>query len=1038
MASTRGRCPRCRVDYADLWDHLVKKHKDVVWSSADLRGTSLLACPCGSVARSAHGLKSHQGKIKCVGLHQRQASPVEPRPALQRFARVPAVPPPAPARRVASASSLATVVVASSPSAASDVLEPVVRRPSTPARRASVSVAPEVVLLSPTSSSEVTPVRPRRSSAPPTPVDWRDISWSESERGSPSPEPDDPAPGPALEADPDDLVDRFLSLVKLPTAVKPLIGSQARLFADAAERLASAFVAKPSDQALFDFLCLPKAGLVPGLRADVDLKQRLAAFPAVDWPELPSNSERGVRPVATVSEAVARQVTSGRLSRAARLLSGSAKVAPLSPEVVDELRRKHPDGPVGPFATAAGPAPGMAPKADIIEPVFRSFKMDTAPGISGWTQPLLSVALRRPAVVAFVSVLAGLVAQGQAPGQQLLCASRLTPLVKSDGGIRPIAVGELLFRLVSKILLRHYFKPDMLLPNQLGVGSKGGVEPVVRAVQRALDDELPKSYSHLVSLDFSNAFNTVDRRDLAAGLRDFAPALYRAGRWIYGSSSKLAVTGADGAVEVLESSQGVRQGDPFGPLFFSIAIRRTLDELVRHLGPDRLLLGYLDDLYVLSPDDTAFADVQTFFDGRGSCLQLNVNKSKSYALDDIRSDGIEILGTAVGGAAFRSAFLDGKVEHQVGLLQQLGDLKAQHALLLLRFCIQQDLRHLQRTLKTGDIPGCWDKLDDALLASALLIRSSPRRLATDADLVTLPARLGGLGILSHAECAPLAYKAGSDAADLALAPVLLLDVDDERPPVTQRARCDKAFNARLERVVRRLPGLARDVVSESATVLGRRWLGVVPFRPILELSDAEVASGLHFRTLCPGLLDFCADCGEAAPFGHDEACAGRAPVTLGRHEQVKRLVHNTLSSCSRYRVVLEPLVPGTQLRTDLRITGPDGVKELDITVVSLASQDARALSARAHSDNSLPVVERSRNAVKDVLSAAAHAKTLKYARRVSAPFRPFVLSSGGAVEPGALKLLDGWREALEPSAYSHFARVLSLILVRARSRLCRL
>jgi hypothetical protein len=75
---------------------------------------------------------------------------------------------------------------------------------------------------------------------------------------------------------------------------------------------------------------------------------------------------------------------------------------------------------------------------------------------------------------------------------------------------------------------------------------------------------------------------------------------------------------------MLESSQGVRQGDPFGPLFFSVAIRRTLDDLMRYLGPDRLLLAYLDDIYVLSPDDQAFSEVQDFFDGRGSSLQLNV------------------------------------------------------------------------------------------------------------------------------------------------------------------------------------------------------------------------------------------------------------------------------------------------------------------------------------------------------------------------------------------------------------------------------
>lgn len=203
-------------------------------------------------------------------------------------------------------------------------------------------------------------------------------------------------------------------------------------------------------------------------------------------------------------------------------------------------------------------------------------------------------------------------------------------------------------------------------------------------------------------------------------------------------------------------------------------------------------------------------------------------------------------------------------------------------------------------------------------------------------------------------------------------------------------------------------------------------------------SDAEVASGLHFRTLCPGSVDFCSDCGGPAPFGHDEACSGRTPVALGRHEQVKRLINNTLSSNSKYRVILEPLVPGTQLRTDLRISGPSGIPEIDITVVSLASQDARSASVRSHSDHSLSFALRSRNAVDSALGLAVRNKALKYSGRVSVPFRPFVLTSGGAVDSGALKLLHSWRDTLGPSSYSHFARVLSLILVRARSRLVRL
>jgi hypothetical protein len=50
-------------------------------------------------------------------------------------------------------------------------------------------------------------------------------------------------------------------------------------------------------------------------------------------------------------------------------------------------------------------------------------------------------------------------------------------------------------------------------------------------VERALDGTLDPPYPHLTSLDLSNEFNTVDRRNIAEGLRQYALVLYRAGRW---------------------------------------------------------------------------------------------------------------------------------------------------------------------------------------------------------------------------------------------------------------------------------------------------------------------------------------------------------------------------------------------------------------------------------------------------------------------------------------------------------------------------
>jgi hypothetical protein len=151
-------------------------------------------------------------------------------------------------------------------------------------------------------------------------------------------------------------------------------------------------------------------------------------------------------------------------------------VATVTEAVVEALRAKHPAGPPSPFGTSPGPGNGDIPPEDTLLDTLKTFKPDTAPGISGWTHHLLAVTLRAPVVLKALHTLTGLIAAGTAPGQSMLCSSRLTALTKPDGGCRPIAVGELIYWLCTKTLLRPIFRPDFLLPFQSGVGTKGGVE----------------------------------------------------------------------------------------------------------------------------------------------------------------------------------------------------------------------------------------------------------------------------------------------------------------------------------------------------------------------------------------------------------------------------------------------------------------------------------------------------------------------------------------------------------------------------------
>jgi hypothetical protein len=58
-----------------------------------------------------------------------------------------------------------------------------------------------------------------------------------------------------------------------------------------------------------------------------------------------------------------------------------------------------------------------------------------------------------------------------------------------------MAVGDMIYRLVTKAIIRHSERRDFLLPYHFGVGKKGGVEPVVRAAERARDGTLDQPYT---------------------------------------------------------------------------------------------------------------------------------------------------------------------------------------------------------------------------------------------------------------------------------------------------------------------------------------------------------------------------------------------------------------------------------------------------------------------------------------------------------------------------------------------------------------
>ena len=157
--------------------------------------------------------------------------------------------------------------------------------------------------------------------------------------------------------------------------------------------------------------------------------------------------------------------------------------------------------------------------------------------------------------------------------------------------------------------------------------------------------------------------------------------------------------------------------------------------------------------------------------------------------------------------AARQDFLRAKLTSYKQKLIYLRSLPHQHALLVLRKCLKQNLQHPQRMLKKNDMSEAWDVLDARLWSK---VSRSRGRLVVDSRekedlakrLFQLPARLGGLGMVPHRACCPHAYLAATETADELFD--RLLDVSglqDRDIADFLRKRCKKMWEEGLEEVM---------------------------------------------------------------------------------------------------------------------------------------------------------------------------------------------------------------------------------------------
>ena len=152
---------------------------------------------------------------------------------------------------------------------------------------------------------------------------------------------------------------------------------------------------------------------------------------------------------------------------------------------------------------------------------------------------------------------------------KIIAGARLIALKKGERGVRPIAVGNCLRRLIAKLAIQS-MKLEIaayLAPHQYGVYVSGGAELMSHLVQMCLQQN-PQHVA--VKLDAKNAFNTVSCAVFLKELRQNFPQLVPFVSQCYRYSVPLT-TMLDGKPYTIASKEDIQQGDPLAP-FYSVLL----------------------------------------------------------------------------------------------------------------------------------------------------------------------------------------------------------------------------------------------------------------------------------------------------------------------------------------------------------------------------------------------------------------------------------------------------------------------------------
>ncbi|KAJ8722193.1 hypothetical protein PYW08_004595 [Mythimna loreyi] len=643
----------------------------------------------------------------------------------------------------------------------------------------------------------------------------------------------------------------------------------------------------------------------------------------------------------------------------------------------------------------------------------------------------------------------------------ILYGANLCALRKKDGGIRPIAVGSTYRRIAAKICCAFYREAlaNKFQPLQLGFGSKGGCEAAVHALSTYLNSNKGEV---ILKVDIKNAFNSVNRDTLLTEAQNEIPKIYSFLYQCYRHPSKLLYQ-----ENLLESAVGCQQGDPLGPVIFSLAI----NPIIRQLN-SKFNVWYLDDGTLGGDVDTVLKDL-TFLKNKLSSigLQLNLSKCEIYLprmtdrqttiakfnsiapnIQITENNSLLLLGSPIFDESFPE-FIEQKIQNFNDVSERLFKINMHSAFTLIRYCcFGPKFTYSLRSSHLWKYPQLLEKVDQIIrntLSSILNVALDDRAW----QQATLPIRLGGLGVRKISSISLPAFLSSVHGTETLTRNILSSSLVDVEVPclsdalIAWKMACpntDLPDNLSSQRQwdVPLCSATRNNLINSSSSTAERArllavgewesglWLQALPSSTVgTMMDDASFRLATCLRLGAPCVAPHRCHCGEAVGgLGHHGLSCCRSAGRISRHASINDIIRRALVTAG----VPAVLEPSGLVRDDGK--RPDGMTLVPWKVGRPLVWDATCVDTLAPSH-----VLSSAGCAGAAAAAAETLKRRKYSNLIgNYSFEPFGVETLGSWGPSARHLFKEISRRLidtlrDQRAGSFFAQRISIAIQRGNA-----